>query len=51
MGNDIITLLQECDTLKARLSEMRPLPTEALEKIQISLSSFGKWKSKARTPF
>ena len=23
MGNDIITLLQECDTLKARLSEMR----------------------------
>lgn len=38
MGNDIITLLQECDTLKARLSEMRPLPTEALEKIQNALN-------------
>ncbi len=38
MGNDIITLLQECDTLKARLSEMRPLPAEALEKIQNALN-------------
>lgn len=27
MGNDIITLLQECDTLKARLSEMRTYTT------------------------
>lgn len=38
MGNDIITLLQECDTLKARLSEMRPLPAKALEKIQNALN-------------
>ena len=38
MNNEIISILQECDTLKARLSEMRPLPTEALEKIQNALN-------------
>lgn len=28
------TLLQECDALKSRLSELRPLPVEALKKIE-----------------
>lgn len=27
-------LLQECDALKARLSALRPLPVEALKKIE-----------------
>lgn len=27
-------LLQECDALKARLSTLRPLPVEALKKIE-----------------
>lgn len=30
----IHTLLQECDALKSRLSELRPLPVEALKKIE-----------------
>lgn len=34
MNTEITALLQECDTLKARLSEMRPLPVEALKKIE-----------------
>ena len=34
MDNEIISLLQECDALKARLAAMRPLPAEALEKIE-----------------
>lgn len=34
MIDEVKTLLQECDTLKARLSEMRPLPAEALKKIE-----------------
>ena len=31
MDAEITTLLQECDTLKARLSAIRPLPVEALK--------------------
>ena len=38
MNNEIISILQECDTLKARLTEMRPLPAEALGKIQEALN-------------
>ena len=34
MSNELQTMLQECDTLKARLSAMRPLPVEALKKIE-----------------
>ena len=34
MDNEITSLLQECDALKARLAAMRPLPAEALEKIE-----------------
>lgn len=35
MENDRITeLLKKCDTLKSRLSELRPLPPEALKKIE-----------------
>ena len=34
MGKELQTLLQECDALKARLSEIRPLPVEALKKIE-----------------
>lgn len=34
MNNEITALLQECDTLKARLSGLRPLPVEALQKIE-----------------
>ena len=33
MNTEIAMLLQECDTLKARLSSLRPLPMEALKKI------------------
>ena len=31
---DTIALLQECDSLKTRLANLRPLPTEALKKIE-----------------
>lgn len=34
MNTEITALLQECDALKAQLSEMRPLPVEALKKIE-----------------
>ncbi|MDE7355522.1 MAG: Fic family protein [Rikenellaceae bacterium] len=34
MSNEIKALLHECDELKARLSEIRPLPAEALRKIE-----------------
>lgn len=34
MNEELNKLLQECDTLKIRLSEMRPLPAEALRKIE-----------------
>ena len=37
MGNHLSALLQECDRLKARLSDMRPLPAEALRKIEDAL--------------
>ena len=38
MSNELQTILQECDTLKARLSAMRPLPVEALKKIEDALA-------------
>ena len=38
MNTEIAMLLQECDTLKARLSSLRPLPTEALKKIEDALA-------------
>ena len=38
MNLKIQTILQECDTLKARLSVMRPLPVEALKKIEDALA-------------
>ena len=31
---DTIALLQECDSLKTRLANLRPLPAEALKKIE-----------------
>lgn len=34
MNEELTKLLHECDTLKARLSELRPLPPEALQKIE-----------------
>lgn len=34
MNVEIPALLQECDTLKARLSGLRPLPAEAIKKIE-----------------
>ena len=34
MNTPLQTLLHDCDTLKTRLSELRPLPTEALKKIE-----------------
>ena len=37
MDQELQTILQECDTLKARLSAMRPLPVEALKKIEDAL--------------
>jgi len=33
MTEELKKLLQECDTLKARLVALRPLPAEALKKI------------------
>ena len=38
MNQELRTILQECDTLKARLSAMRPLPVEALKKIEDALA-------------
>ena len=38
MDAEITTLLQECDTLRAHLSAMRPLPAEALKKIEDALA-------------
>lgn len=38
MNDKLSTLLQECDTLKARLSDMRPLPADALKKIEDALA-------------
>ena len=38
MDQELQTILQECDTLKARLSAMRPLPVEALKKIEDALA-------------
>lgn len=38
MDAEITTLLQECDTLKNRLSAIRPLPAEALRKIEDALA-------------
>lgn len=37
MGNHLSALLQECDKLKAHLSDMWPLPAEALRKIEDAL--------------
>lgn len=34
MNEELNKLLQECDTLKARLSGLRLLPAEALKKIE-----------------
>ncbi len=34
MNSELTDILQKCDALKARLSEMRPLPVEALKKIE-----------------
>lgn len=38
MSNELQTILQDCDKLKARLSELRPLPVEALKKIEEALA-------------
>jgi len=38
MRQDITNLLNECDTLKDRLSKTRPLPVEALKKIEDALA-------------
>ncbi len=38
MNMEIIALLHECDKLKARLSEVRPLPVAALKKIEEALN-------------
>lgn len=38
MNKDLKELLNECDTLKVRLSESRPLPAEALKKIEDALA-------------
>lgn len=37
MEKDLTALLSECDTLKDRLSKIRPLPVEALKKIEEAL--------------
>lgn len=34
MENNINTLLHECDRLKERLTEIRPLPVEALKRLR-----------------
>lgn len=38
MTEELKKLLQECDTLKARLMALRPLPAEALKKIDEALA-------------
>lgn len=38
MNTEIKTLLHDCDALKARLSALRPLPAEALKKIEGALA-------------
>lgn len=38
MSEELKELLHECDTLKARLSELRPLPAEAMKKIEEALA-------------
>lgn len=38
MNTDLKTTLQNCDTLRKRLSELRPLPVEALKKIEEALA-------------
>ena len=38
MNTELNTLLQECDALKTRLSELRPLPAVALKKIENALA-------------
>ena len=38
MEKNLTVLLQECDTLKDRLSKIRPLPAEALKKIEEALA-------------
>lgn len=38
MTKELKKLLQECDTLKARLVALRPLPAEALKKIDEALA-------------
>lgn len=38
MNQTLPTLLKECDNLKSRLSELRPLPFEALKKIEEALA-------------
>lgn len=38
MSNELQTILQDCDRLKARLSALRPLPVEALQKIEEALA-------------
>ena len=38
MTEELKKLLQECDTLKARLVALRPLPAEALKKIDEALA-------------
>ena len=35
MNDDLVALLQECDALKVRLSECRPLPAEAFQKLVV----------------
>ena len=37
MDQELKNILQECDTLKAHISAMRPLPVEALKKIEDAL--------------
>lgn len=38
MNDKLVAILQECDALKARLSGARPLPAEALKKIEDALA-------------
>lgn len=38
MENTISSLLRECDTLKKKLSGLRPLPSEALRKIEEAIA-------------
>lgn len=38
MNTEITSILHQCDRLKARLSGLRPLPHEALKKIEDALA-------------